>query len=328
MSPRVRLPNGALPVSRIGFGCSYLTGGFEAGASQRLVHAAFDLGVRHFDVAPSYGLGTAEEVLGKALRGRRNEATIATKVGIKGSRMTLRMQMLRLAATPVRKLWPALSHRAGARVLGASSVHGQFGIDDVRASVERSLRDLRTDRLDALLLHEVAAADITDELLAYLQKLRRDGVVGAVGLASGVDRLSGIPLETRSLFDWTQYPWSVLDPQTCAIDPSGFHVTHGAILRAHGRLLKRFRDDAAFLARLRNQVCADIHDPDRLGQVLLGAAIARNPTGLTLVGSRRRSRIMQNAALLTDDRLVEAGSRLAAALAQADEPSVLADSAI
>jgi aryl-alcohol dehydrogenase-like predicted oxidoreductase len=71
-------------VSAIGFGCWEISGAYgSADMTQfvRAVHAALDLGVTFFDTAPAYGAGHSESALGAALRGRRCEAVISTKVG-------------------------------------------------------------------------------------------------------------------------------------------------------------------------------------------------------------------------------------------------------
>ena len=78
---------GALPgVSRIGFGCAPL-GGYDYGpvddaTSERAIAAALDAGITLFDTADVYGLGRSESVLGRALRGRRSQAIVATKGGV------------------------------------------------------------------------------------------------------------------------------------------------------------------------------------------------------------------------------------------------------
>ena len=68
-------------VSQIGLGCGRLVGRSTLIQSARIVETALDLGIRYFDVAPSYGMGTAEEVLGH-VTGDSKEVVIATKVGI------------------------------------------------------------------------------------------------------------------------------------------------------------------------------------------------------------------------------------------------------
>lgn len=86
-----RLGRTGVEVSEVGFGGApaglrnYL-GTWEPGsdeaaeAIERTIHRALDLGITHFDTAPSYGQGRSEELLGLGLRGRRDEAFIATKL--------------------------------------------------------------------------------------------------------------------------------------------------------------------------------------------------------------------------------------------------------
>ena len=72
----------ALIAQRLGFGCGRLKGGHEKANALRLVHAALDMGLRHFDTAPPYGLGMSEAVLGEALKGRQEDVTVVTKAGL------------------------------------------------------------------------------------------------------------------------------------------------------------------------------------------------------------------------------------------------------
>ena len=74
-------------VTRVGFGCCPM-GLHDWGATVeteliRAVHAALDNGVNLFDTADIYGIGVSEKVLGKALKGRRHEAVITTKFGVR-----------------------------------------------------------------------------------------------------------------------------------------------------------------------------------------------------------------------------------------------------
>lgn len=80
-----RLGKSDLWVSPVAVGCWQFAGGTQWGAqeekdSHATVHAALDAGLQFFDTAPMYGKGTSEEILGRALVGRREEAVIASKV--------------------------------------------------------------------------------------------------------------------------------------------------------------------------------------------------------------------------------------------------------
>lgn len=313
---QVVLPNTSKLVGRIGFGCAYLVGGLETRASRRIVDAAYDAGIRHFDVAPPYGIGTAENVLGEALRGRRDNVTLVTKVGIRRPTLSLRQELFRFAARPVRKLMPRIARNYGARVLGSGATRGHFQPDFVRDSLEDSLRRLQTDHLDALLLHEVSPEDLTDELLRFLEERQSAGVIGAIGIATSVDRLLAIPPSYRALFQIVQYSWSVLDSEVEGIPRGQFQITHRSILRSHDPLMRWMNEDNSRLRRLSDETGFDLSNPAVLGRVLLGASIARHPEGIVLVGTRNVARIIDNASLLKDETLVLAGAQLRLALSR------------
>jgi aryl-alcohol dehydrogenase-like predicted oxidoreductase len=74
---------GSLNVSLIGIGCNNFGWRTDAAGTAAVVDAALDAGINFFDTADVYGAGQSEEFLGKALKGRRNKAIIATKFGMK-----------------------------------------------------------------------------------------------------------------------------------------------------------------------------------------------------------------------------------------------------
>jgi aryl-alcohol dehydrogenase-like predicted oxidoreductase len=74
---------GSLDVSLVGIGCNNFGWRIDAAGTAAVVDAALDAGINFFDTADVYGAGQSEEFLGKALKGRRNKAIIATKFGMK-----------------------------------------------------------------------------------------------------------------------------------------------------------------------------------------------------------------------------------------------------
>ena len=145
---------------RLGFGVSGPNGSplVAARDTQRLIDRAFVRGVRLFDTGPSYGAGEAERRLGEALkRLPRHECIVSTKAGI-------------LAAGP------------GKRVR-------DFSPEGIRRSVEGSMKRLGVQRLDWLLLHGPAPAELTDELLKMLTQLKFKGDVAALGVAGRAEEL-------------------------------------------------------------------------------------------------------------------------------------------
>lgn len=121
-------------------------------AVQRLLNGVLDLGINYVDTAPAYGL--SEERIGRFLCGRRGEFVLSTKVGESFEQ-------------------------------GRSTY--DFSVAGVRASISRSLRHLRTERLDLVFIH-AHADDLVilreTEAVETLCRLREEGVVRAIGLSA------------------------------------------------------------------------------------------------------------------------------------------------
>jgi len=312
------LPGSQIETTQLGFGGAYLTGGWEARGNRRLVDIAFEVGIRHFDVAPVYGIGTAEDVLGDALKGRRERVTIASKVGIARPCLTAKVQAIRFLAQPLRKLAPSLTHKGFSHVTNKPTRRGQFSCAFVEASLTETLRRLKTDYLDILHLHEVALEDISDKLLTFLDVRRRQGMFRCLGVASAPERMAPIAAsEVADAFDVLQYSWCVLDGGTFSWCPEKFHITHRAIMNAYAPLQQRFAAEPALRARLSEATAMDIARPGELARVLLGAALAHNRSGITLFASRRADRIVSGVRALQAPGYIEAGAKLALALAGA-----------
>jgi D-threo-aldose 1-dehydrogenase len=123
--------------SRLGLGTTALAGLYDSvttDAARATVERAWEIGVRHFDTAPLYGSGRAEERLGAALAERaRDEYTVSTKVG-----------RVLVPGTPS-------PHFADAAPLAAVF---DYTPDGIRRSLAGSLERLGIDRVDAVLLHD------------------------------------------------------------------------------------------------------------------------------------------------------------------------------
>ncbi|MFE7505563.1 aldo/keto reductase [Promicromonospora sp. NPDC057488] len=155
--PLRRLGRSGLSVPVVGLGCNNLgrTGTVTetAEGATALIDAAVDAGVTFFDTADAYGArpGLSEELLGAALRGRRDDVLIATKFGLD-------------------------LHGANGQDFGARGSRRYI----VRAA-EASLRRLGTDWIDLYQLHTPDPATPIDETLAALDDLVRAGKVRYVG---------------------------------------------------------------------------------------------------------------------------------------------------
>ncbi|SDS59797.1 D-threo-aldose 1-dehydrogenase [Pseudarthrobacter equi] len=168
---------GGIEAGWLGFGAAGIGNLYrevEDSVAARTVDAAWASGVRYFDTAPHYGLGLSEARLGAALSKRpRDEYLISTKVGRVlepnpgYSPGTLDDEGFCVPAT-VRRRWDP--SEAG-----------------IRRSLEESLERLGMDRLDIAYLHDPDAYSLDagiDQALPALEKLKREGLVGAIGVGS------------------------------------------------------------------------------------------------------------------------------------------------
>jgi aryl-alcohol dehydrogenase-like predicted oxidoreductase len=151
---------GQLDVSRIGLGAMTMAGTYTTGGaldddeSIRTIHRALDLGVTHIDTAEIYGPFHSEELVGRAIKGCRDQVVVATKFGL-------------------------VSHSSGehrVRVIDSSPT-------SVRAAVEGSLQRLGTDHIDLYYQHRVDPNTPIEETVGALGELVAEGKVLHIGLS-------------------------------------------------------------------------------------------------------------------------------------------------
>ncbi|MGH3411019.1 MAG: aldo/keto reductase, partial [Streptosporangiaceae bacterium] len=149
---------GGLDLSRIGLGAMTMAGTYTSGGglddaeSIRAIHRALDLGVTHIDTAEIYGPFHSEELVGEAIKDRRDQVVVATKFGL-------------------------VSHSGGGPGVTDSSAA------NVRAAVEGSLKRLGTDYIDLYYQHRVDPDTPIEETVGALAELVTEGKVRHIGLS-------------------------------------------------------------------------------------------------------------------------------------------------
>jgi len=154
MLPTRKLGLQGLEVSALGLGCMGMSQSYGVPDDQESVatlHRAIDLGVTFLDTAEAYGPFTNEELLGRALKGRRDRVVLATKFGFRFE---------------------------GPKLAGTDSRPGH-----IREATEASLRRLHTDHIDLLYQHRVDPAVPIEDVVGAMADLVREGKVRFLGLS-------------------------------------------------------------------------------------------------------------------------------------------------
>jgi aryl-alcohol dehydrogenase-like predicted oxidoreductase len=148
---------GKLDVSRIGLGAMGMSAAYtgartDDAESIRTIHRALELGVTFIDTAETYGPFINEELVGRAIKGRRDEVVLATKYG-------------------------RFSHAGGVRGLDSSPAN-------IRVAVEGSLRRLGTDHIDLYYQHRVDPETPIEDTIGAVAELIAQGKVRHIGLSA------------------------------------------------------------------------------------------------------------------------------------------------
>jgi aryl-alcohol dehydrogenase-like predicted oxidoreductase len=217
---RRQLGRQGLAVSRVGLGCMGMSdfyGPNDEGESIATIHRALELGVCFFDTADMYGRGANEELLGRALAGRREEAIVATKFGIVRGEGDER----RVDGTP----------------------------DYVRRACEASLVRLGIDTIDLYYQHRVDPDTPIEETVGAMSELVTEGKVRFLGLSEAAPETLRRAFEVHpisalqtELSLWSREPLTMSIP-VCRELGVGF-VSYSPLGR--GFLTGRFRSGADF----------------------------------------------------------------------------------
>ncbi|MCH2169715.1 aldo/keto reductase [Myxococcota bacterium] len=294
-------------VSCLGFGCSSIMGRVGRQASLDALAAAFDAGVNYFDVARSYGYGRAEQVVGEFLQGRRDRCVVATKVGIAPSLPGFATRWLLPTARALMGRLPALPRLLMRRRQQLSGVSkGHFDPQQVITSLDTSLRELGTDYVDILLLHEVSRSDLADDaLIRCLEDIVGSGKARSLGIATGVSESLEI-LEGEFGFQVVQVPSHIDEPHPRDLGGDGLPllVTHSALRledAVRARLIEWLESRPEELRALRDSGLAEAPLVETLPEILLAWTLAANPRGVTLCGMLQGRHVQGN--LATADRV-------------------------
>lgn len=193
--------------SAIGLGTwamgGWMWGGRDDAGAVDAIHASLDAGISLIDTAPAYGLGESERLVGRALKGRRDEAVIATKCGL---------------------VWHT---QKGTHFFDEEGhpVYRHLGRESIFHEVEQSLRNLGTDRIDLYITHWQDSTTPVAETMDALQALKKQGKIRAIGV-SNIDAATLQAYLQHGPVDAAQECYSLID--------RGIESTLLPLAREHG----------------------------------------------------------------------------------------------
>ena len=183
--------------------------------SIRTIHRARELGVTLLDTAPAYGLGHSEEVVGKALLGRRGDYVLSTKCGLRWDIEEGALMMERDGVRIVRNTRP----------------------QRLAEELEMSLRRLKTDYLDIYIVHWQELPEFPcpiAETMDFLLRLKAQGKIRAIG-ASNLSPAQFLEYTKAGQLDLIQEKYSLLD-RAAESTLFGLCQTHGVTFQAYSPL--------------------------------------------------------------------------------------------
>lgn len=150
-----KIPGTDLEVSVISLG-TWVFGGGEWGLTDEkqcldAVDAAFECGINMIDTAPMYGAGLSEEIVGKAIKGKRGEVIIATKCGLIGTGKNIKISLK---------------------------------ADSIRTEIEASLKRLRVEYIDIYQCHWPDRATAIEETMSEMRALKKEGKIRYIGVSN------------------------------------------------------------------------------------------------------------------------------------------------
>jgi len=311
--PTRKLPGTDVATSAVGFGCAGLFRIPQRIARRSVLDAAYDAGIRHFDVAPMYGLGLAETELGSFLKRRRAGVTVTTKFGIDPTFLGRGVAVIQLPVRTFLAKRPKVGE--GLKTAGRGPRSGALGRllysspgyhrRAAQAGLERSLRALDTDYIDIFLLHDPIGGLITGapELTSYLDEQCRVGRIRCWGVTGQPAELRGT-MECLGRAPVVQFRDDIFEGLSCPEHMlDGARITYGALARALPASRQYLAQSPGALGTWSEQFGVDLAEQSNLPRMLLRAALARNTAGPVLFTTTQpeRARLGAEAAIQRAD---------------------------
>ena len=308
--------------SSAGFGCARLVDISDRKERLALLNSALDAGIFHFDTAPMYGYGNSERELGEFVRGRREGIILTTKFGIEptvlGRQVGSHRRFIRTGRTILRRTGLAFNATRSESIIALSQEEDfrepptpgivdrvlnkrvGYAIDVATKSLDLSLRSLKTDYVDCLLLHD-PFRDVSGSLpllSEYLEEERKRGRIRTWGLSGVVARdlaVGGIDIPVRQFRD------DIWDPSSSPQSDAELRITYGSIGRLYPALKTIFQNHPSERSRWEKELGIEMTS-ESLASVLFQGALFRNVNGVVLFSTTKLSHLLRIARVAAGER--------------------------
>ncbi|SEJ39207.1 Aldo/keto reductase family protein [Dyadobacter sp. SG02] len=176
--------------SVLGLGCAPVMGSVDSKTCRRALSLAYEHGITHFDLARSYGYGDAEALVGRVFKNKRDRIVLASKFGIKANWKAGLLRPIKPIVRLLRDSEKRLNEDTGPTREEGNTTADLFlqrieiNGTEMRKSLEKSLKALKTDYLDYFMVHEpLYGITNIDEIFDTAARLKADGKIRAFGLA-------------------------------------------------------------------------------------------------------------------------------------------------
>jgi methylglyoxal reductase len=163
----IKLGKTDIEVSVVGLGAwaigGWMWGGTNESDSIKAINTAIDMGVSLIDTAPAYGMGLSEEIVGKAIKGRRDKVIIATKCGL---------------------VWNFDKGELFFIYESGEKVYRFLGPESIRYEVEKSLSRLGIDYIDIYQTHWQDRTTPIEDTMETLMDLKKEGKIRSIGASN------------------------------------------------------------------------------------------------------------------------------------------------
>jgi aryl-alcohol dehydrogenase-like predicted oxidoreductase len=297
-------------VSILGLGCASMLGRVGRRESLAALSAAYDAGISFYDTARSYGYGECEGLLGDFFKGaRRKSVVICTKFGILPGSSKDWKNRVKPFARAVLSVAPQL--RTAVRKHAASQfTPGQFSVEKLKLSFETSLRELKTDYVDILLMHNPNLASTRQEdLLEAMARLVEDGKVRMIGISADhhvIGAFLGRHSPSLKVVQFPLNPFSmILAEQTPVAAESLFLIANQVFGGAEGVIrwrseIDRMLHDPATPQGLREKL--DLRDETLLAELVLNCVLEDTGVAVAIPSMLKPNHLKANIKAIEQNR--------------------------